>query len=187
MSVGKQITVAVALSLTLLIAAFAIILLFPQHAHYLVLAMGGGLVARGIVPLWQYRALAGWTQRTAVIKRIEEREQAVPLSESTRNKYLYPAVEYEYLANGQPQLAQTVSLEKENVWVPEVDQWGTPTPATARWWRTLAPGDEIPVFVNPRDERKAVLVRTLDRRRRSHHLALVVAGVILLALWPLFF
>ena len=181
----KRIVIAIGAALMLLAASYAVIMLFPQHAHYLVLAMGGVLVARGIVPLRRYRALESWAQRTAVVKRIEEREEVVPLSESTQNKYFYPAVEYEYLANGQRHAAQTVSLEKENVWVPEVDRWGNPTPPSARWWLTLAPGSELPVFVNPLNEREAVLVRMLDRRRRSHHLALVVAGMILIALWPL--
>lgn len=113
MSVGKKIPITLAALLTLLAASYAIIMFFPQHAHYLVLAMGGALLARGGIRLHRYRALERWTQRTAVVKRIEEREEAVPLSESTRNKYFYPTVEYEYLANGQPHLAHTVSLEKE--------------------------------------------------------------------------
>ena len=187
MSVGKKITITLAAALTLFGASYAVIMLFQQHAHYLLLATGVVLVARGIIPLRRYRALEGWGQCTAVVKRIEEREEVMPLSESTRNKYFYPAVEYEYLANGQRHLARAVSLEKENVWVPEVDQWGNPTPLPARWWLSLAPGSELPVFVNPRDEREAVLVRTLNRRRRSHHLALLVAGIILIALWPLLF
>lgn len=187
MSVGKKIAITLAAALALFAASSAVVILFPRHAHYLVLAMGGVLVARGIIPLRRYRTLEAWVQRTAVVKRIEEREEVIPLSESTRNKYFCPAVEYEYLSNGQRHVARTVSLEKENVWVPEIDQWGNRTPPSARWWMTLAPGSEVPVFVNPRDEREAVLVRTLDKRRRSHHLALVVAGFILLAVWPLFF
>lgn len=186
-SVNKKTTTVIVTALALFAVSSAVVILFPRHAHYLVLAMGGVLVARGFIPLRRYRALEGWAQCTAVVKRIEEREEVMPLSESTRNKYFYPAVEYEYLANGQRHFAHTVSLDKENVWVPEVDQWGNPTPLSARWWLSLAPGSELPVFVNPRDEREAVLVRTLDRRRRSHHLALVVAGIILIALWPLLF
>lgn len=162
---------------------YIVIRLFPSDAHYVVLAIGGTLLARGILPLRRYRAAANWVEVPAVITRVEECEYEIALSESVHEKYLYPSMEYEYRVDGRPYRARTVSFEKENVWVPMHDASGKPTAATARWWLAMAPGSEVPAFINPRDVSEAVLVRALQKRRRSHHLALAAAGALLIGVW----
>ena len=164
-------------------AIYIVIRLFPSEAHYVVLAIGGTLLARGILPLRRYRAAATWVEVPAVITRVEECEHEIALSESAHEKYCYPSMEYEYRVDGRPYRARTVSFEKENVWVPMRDASGKPTAATARWWLAMAPGSEVSVFVNPRDVSQAVLVRALRKRRRSHHLALAAAGGLLISAW----
>lgn len=98
-------------------------------------------------------------------------------------KYYYPEVEYEYVANGSIRLGKTVALEKENVWVPEVNAWGDPTSDESRWWLSLQLGDELPVYLNPRNEFEAVLVKDVSSSSRSHYLALLVSGILVGLIW----
>lgn len=64
-SVNKKTTTVIVTALALFAVSSAVVILFPRHAHYLVLAMGGVLAARGFIPLRRYRALEGWAQCTA--------------------------------------------------------------------------------------------------------------------------
>ncbi|MEW8551786.1 MAG: hypothetical protein AB2533_15170, partial [Candidatus Thiodiazotropha endolucinida] len=48
---------------------------------------------------------------------------------------------------------------------------------------SLKPGDDIPVFINPENHSDTVLVNGASKARRSHHLALLLGGVLLGLIW----
>jgi hypothetical protein len=182
-SVDKKVA-KVGLSLIgLLGAAFLFTTFLPSYAHHLLLIVSTALISAGIQALSRYTAQSKWPERRAIIKTIKECEEEIALSQYSRIKYFYPVAEYEYLANGVTYLGRRVSLEKENVWVPEVNEWGDPTPMAERWWLSLKPGAEITVYINPKNEREAVLIRCINKNRRSHHLALVIGGLTLGSIW----
>ena len=167
----------------LLCIAFLVIVYMPQYAHHLLLVISAALVLIGLGSLLKYKEQANWVEKKAKVKSVNECEEEVAISEYARLKYYYPEIEYEYVVNGSTRLGQAVSFEKENVWVPEVNNWGDPTPEEKRWWLSLKPGDELPVYINLRNENEAVLVKGVMKSRRSHHLALIVSGLLVGLIW----
>lgn len=167
----------------LLCVAFLVFNFSPQYAHHMLLVVAMVLLFLGGGAALQYKAQANWIENKAVLKHIKECEEEVALSAYIRIKYFYPVVEYEYVANGATHSGTRVSYEKENVWVPEVNNWGDPTPIEKRWWLSLKPGEQLPVYINPRNAKEAVLIKTVAKNRRSHHFALITGGVIIALIW----
>ena len=167
----------------LLCVAFLVIVYMPRQAHHLLLLISAALVLMGLGSLLRYKEQANWIEEKAKIKNINECEEEVAISEYSRLKYYYPEIEYQYVAKGTTHSGKTVSFEKENVWVPEVNNWGDPTPEEKRWWLSLKPDDELSVYINPSNESEAVLIRDVDKTRRSHHLALIVSGLLVGLIW----
>lgn len=167
----------------LLSLAFLVMILAPQHAHHLVLVIAALLVASGWGSLLQYREQAHWKEKKGRVKSIRECAEEVAISEVSRLKYFYPEIEYEYSVDGARFDGTVVSCEKENVWIAESDDWGNPVPADKKWWSSLRPGDDLSVYVNPRNPGEAVLIREAGKTRRSHHLALLAGGILLGLIW----
>ena len=168
--------------IVVLCAGFLFSAYFPQHAHYLLLAISVALIFTGSRLLFKYRDQTNWTKGKAVLKIINESEE-VTRSEYSSLKYFYPEIEYEYVVNGTSYLGKVVAYEKENVWVPEINNWGDPTPKEKRWWLMLKPGDELPVYINPLNLNEAVLINSVIKTRRSHHSALIVSGLLVGLIW----
>jgi hypothetical protein len=178
----KMLRIALKL-IAILCIAFLIIVYMPQYAHHLLLIISAVLVLIGLGSLLKYKEQANWIKGKARLKKINECEEEVAISQYSRLTYYYPEIEYEYVANGATHLGRMVSFEKENVWVPEVNNSGDPTPEEERWWLTLKPDDELPVYVNSRNEGEAVLINDVVKVRRSHHLALIISGLLVGLLW----
>ena len=166
--------------------AFVIVVFNPKYAHYFLLAMSLVFFTLGLNLLFQYKLRLSWEEKKGILKSIQECEEEVAISEYTRIKYFYPVVEYEYTINGNKHIGNTVSFEKENVWVPEVDSWGNPTPSELKWWLSMKAGDELPVYVNPKNENQAVLVKSVAKSRWSHCLVLLLVGGIIGLIWLFF-
>ncbi len=105
------------------------------------------------------------------------------MSQYTRLKFYYPEVTYKYVYEGKEYESSSVSNNLENIWVPEVDEWGTPTPEDKKFWSKWVPGTEIEVLINPRKPSEAVIYKKLSRKYRSHNYALIVGGLLLVAAW----
>lgn len=168
--------------IALVIIAFAFITVTPQHAHYLLLVIAATLCFLGSKALLHYKAQSRWIEKKATVKSLTEREE-VSISQYAKIKYYYPEIEYEYTVNGVRHLASTVSLEKENIWLPEINNWGDPIQPEKKWWLAVKPGDELPVFINPLNEYESVLINIETKSRKSHHLSLIVSGVLLALIW----
>lgn len=167
----------------LICVAFLVTAYLPEFKHHLLLVISVALILIGLRPLLKYKEQEYWTENSAEVKSINELEEEVATSHTGRLKYYYPAMEYEYPANGSMHFGKTVSFEKENIWVPEVNELGDPTPKEKRWWFSLSPGDRLPVYINPRNTNEAVLIRNKSKHRKSHHLALIAGGIILGVIW----
>ncbi|MBT2990212.1 MAG: DUF3592 domain-containing protein [Candidatus Thiodiazotropha sp. (ex Ctena orbiculata)] len=155
----------------------------PEYAHYILLLVAAILIVVGAGSLLNYRSQSSWLESKATLVSIEEHEEAVAISQYSRLKYYYPTIEYEYTANGKFYSGNRVSVEKENVWIPEVNAWGDPTPVEERWWLSLKPGDDLPVYINPRNHDQAVLIKGASKARSSHHLALLLGGMLVGLIW----
>lgn len=158
-------------------------MLAPEHAHYMLLIIALVLVTIGLGGLLKYSEQNNWIEKKAKIVSIEEIEEEVAESLYAKTRYYYPKAEYEYSVNGIAHKSSTVCFEKENLWVPEVNTWGDPTPREKRWWLNLNAGDLIPVYINPKKETEAVLIKHPSKHRRSHHAALVIGGILIGAIW----
>ncbi len=176
--------VIVTLKLILLLSVAAVIFfLAPQHAHYIILLIAALLISIGAGSLLNYGSQEKWIEGKARLISVEEQNEEVAISQYSTLKYYFPAIAYEYTANGKHYSGNTVSHEKENIWVAEVNGWGDPTPREDRWWLSLKPGDDLAVYINPRNHEETVLVKGASKARRSHHLALIAGGILLGLVW----
>ncbi|MEW8352752.1 MAG: DUF3592 domain-containing protein [Candidatus Thiodiazotropha sp.] len=179
----KKAVIVAAKLITLLCIAAVFLFLAPQFAHHILLVIAAILIGIGAGSLLRYRSQTSWMESKAKLVSIEEQEEEVAISQYSRLKYRYPLIEYEYTADGKPYSGFIVSLEKENMWVPEVNDWGDPTPEQDHWWRSLKPGDDLPVYINPRNHGEAALLKGVSKGRRSHHLALLSGGILIGLIW----
>jgi len=166
---------------------FAVMFYLPQHAHHVLLLIALVLSFTGAGALLEYRRQALWKRTNARVDSIREDEQDVAMGKTSCLTYYFPKIEYAYVIDGTAYKGTRVSYEKENVWINEADDWGVPIPEQRWWWRSIQAGDEIPAYVNPRKPHEAVLINRLSKHRRSHHLALLVSGILLALIWLLLF
>ena len=170
--------------LALVCISGVVILVFPENKHHILLVIAGVLLTAGLGPLIKYNEQSKWGREKATLKSITEKEEIKVIGQyNEKMKYFYPELEYEYSIDGERHSGNTISFERENIWVPETNSWGEPTPEDKRWWHSLSAGDEITIFVNPRNPEETVVYPTVNTRRRSHHLALVLSSIILGLLW----
>lgn len=159
-------------------------LAYPQQAHYLVLLISLGLLTYGVYKLWTAHNRAHWPRVTATLKTVNEESYTVVESQyGPPRKYVFPVVEYEYELSGSKHQSNQVASDIKDIAVPEMDAWGQPSPDSMMFWRSWAAGYTIPAYVNPENKDEAVLVPQLNRERRSHFIALIIGGLLLLAVW----
>ncbi|MEW8523899.1 MAG: DUF3592 domain-containing protein [Candidatus Thiodiazotropha endolucinida] len=169
--------------IALLSIAYLAFLFLPLQAHHLLLVISITLILIGGGSFLKYKQHNNWIEDKAKIVDIGEASEIVAIGQYSKLKYFYPVIDYEYAVDGKNYSGNTVSNEKENVWVAEVNGWGDPNPETARWWLSLKPEDDIPVFINPKNHSDTVLVKGASKVRRSHHLALLLGGLLLGLIW----
>jgi len=141
------------------------------------------LFSIGAYRLNKYNSLKKWVKLEAVISSIKEKHKDVALSEYTTVKYFYPEISYDYIFNNHSYKSSSVSSNVENMWVCEVDSFGVETKDKNMFWRSLKPGDVINVFINPNEPKDSVIVNAFSTHYKSHNLALIISGILILSLW----
>lgn len=136
--------------------------------------LGAAVLGWGLVPLVRYARLRAWRQVMGRLEAFELAHEYVSQRYSSLT-YFYPDVRYRYQVGGKEYRSERVSLEKENVWVPEE---ALAPPVWSRWQS----GTDVVVFYDPARPAEAVLIRSLAWRRASHHLALVLGGALVCGL-----
>lgn len=152
---------------------------------HLVLILGVALIALGAGRMIPYLRARNWVSGTARVLSIVELWSEVWLTYNVRMKYYFPQIQYEYQSQVGAHKSNRVSFEKQNVWVPEVDGWGNPTDKTKNFWAGWSKDSTIPIYVNPSNPMESVIIRALNKKRRSHHLAFIAGGTILILVWVL--
>jgi len=183
-SYRKAIRIILAI-IVLLLLAFLFIFTSPLDAHNIILLIALVLIVIGGGNLLKYKSHQSWFHSTARLTSFEVKKHK-ELNQGPPTIYLYPAVEYEYEVDGTVYKNDVVAFEKENIWVLDGYGWdGKLLQSKAKWsqWKV---GMELPVFIDPENKEEAVLIVEISKRRRSHHLAFILAGVMLSALWLMF-
>lgn len=140
------------------------------------------LIALGIGRMIPYLRARNWVPSTGTVVSNSEIWSVVVLR-FLRIKYYFPRIEYEYQFKGRSYISNRVSFEKQNVWIPEVDSWGTPIGNSQRFWASWSEGTTIPIYIDPNNPSESVVIKNLDKKRRSHHLALITGGFLVLLIW----
>jgi len=166
--------------LAFLAGSAALTLNAPAHAHWLLPAIAVALSTTGTVGLRRYLEYQRWQVAQATLTQFEEHSETPA---GTRVNYVYPMVEYEYRFGDALHTGNTVAHDKQNLWRAEFNAWGDASDRT-RWpWHEWEVGGKVTVFIDPRSPQRSVLIRDLSARRRSHHVALVGAGIAVALAW----
>ena len=134
-----------------------------------------------IILLWawykssNYRKANNWLNVTGKLIEIEQATKVEPEVYNFRT-YVFPVVKYEYLVNGELYEGNKVTFDKRNVFKEKVSY---PTYERTMPWDSWREGVELDVFYNPKYPSESVLIRVLLPYRKSHYIALTVAGFLL--------
>lgn len=156
---------------TVLLIAIGAGALLESQAWLVTFVAGLGFLAYGTMRLHEALGVRHWPRTTA--KVIGSRVDAG--AESARYGPLvfhYPVVTFEYEWQGVRYTAEAVSAFTED--------YRSYEPIDAeRLARHYMPGQEMMVFVSPRNPARAAVVADPSPRLRSHFLALIVGGLLL--------
>lgn len=164
-------------ALVLPAAAFAglVVVLLGGEAWLVLVAGGAGLAGLGAYWLWHARQSQRWTRTTGVIESSTISEYSVAVSKISRQTYFFPEVVFTYTAHGRPFSSTRAALDTRSIWSPDKK-------FIERMVQQFPPGAEVSVYVRPGKPDVAVIFPGLSAHRRSHYLALLVAGILLAAL-----
>lgn len=171
--------------LVVLCGAAATAVWVPPASRLVLLFLGVTLVAGGAAPLLRGRALRHWRRHSALLTHVDERRIEMPMAGSLPRRFRLPVMRYRYRVQDQTYAGDQVSLDPQSTWVGETDAWGDLTPDEYFWWRQFHAGDQVSVYVDPRDPRRAVLLRRPQSPWQSGALALLAGGAVLIGLWLL--
>ncbi len=144
--------------------------------------LGLGLIVVSLKGMYPYFLAKGWWQASAKVVSISEAWADVPMRFGSL-RYYFPRIEYEYEINGRVFRSHRVSFEEENIWQPEVNTWGDPNKKNAFFWSKWGNGTVIGIYVKPDTPSESVIVRDLNKKRRSHHIAIISGGMLITLLW----
>ena len=147
--------------------------------YYILLAVSVALIALGLYRIFIYKSSSTWEKVSANILSIQEHCKKV-VSEYSLIKYYYPKISYEYTYNKVKYESDTVCNNIENIWVCEVDNYGLEIKPEKRFWGTWKKNSNIEVYVNPSKPEESVVINTLNKYYKSHNLALIASGVLIL-------
>jgi hypothetical protein len=145
------------------------------------LVVGLVLLLFGASKVRQFNAAAKWVPHTATVLSVSERYEDVP-EKYGHTRYAFPEVEYKYEYAGKPYQSTMVSFEKQSVWIPVPVNREMKNAERNVFWKNWGAGSEINIYIDPNDRSQSVIINKPTSRRRSHHLALIVSGVILVAI-----
>jgi len=155
----------------------------PAQTHWLLPAMAIALFVAGALQLQRHWTQRRWQSTKATLTSFMECEEVVDGGRGIKATYLYPRVEYQYRVRDTLYTNDAVALDKKNVWMAAHNRWGDPIDPASRPWCDWQIGSELTVFIDPLDPRRAVLIRDITPRRRSHFLALIGAGIAIALVW----
>ena len=135
--------------------------------------------------LKRYGDLQSWSLEKGKIERIREITDEQPDGSSRALKYYYPKIKYHYTIKGKTFQSEQVSHEKQNIWRAGANIWGEPITENEKWWSALKVGYELSAYINPNNPEDSVLIKNLSNSRRSHHLAILLGGILISFLWIL--
>lgn len=143
------------------------------------------LISIGSYRHYIYKDKNHWSKCKALIKNITESFEEVALSEYSKVKYFYPVVTYAYKFNHKEHVSNQVSPHIRNIWVCEVDKYGSPTPDEAKFWYGWAQNQEIEIFVNPDNPSDSYIKPNQSKTHKSHNFAIIASGLLLFIIWVL--
>ena len=123
-----------------------------------------------------------WKIVDGQILSIEEKKKQVFLSIFQAINYHYPDIVYKYSILGKEFTSRNVALNKRDLLVPEVDNYGNAND-NAKFWNNWRANDRIDVYVDPQKPSRSVIVN-LSKKAFAHYVsALILPGVLLLSFW----
>lgn len=148
--------------------------------EYVILLMALLLIGYSVASFFRYFRARNWVSTHAVVTSFSEDAMARWLTYNMRLKYYFPLVQYEYEYNGKKYVSNRASFDIKDIWVPEVDQLGNMTRASDKLWNDWRVGSSVVAFVDPARPNRSVIVREMPRKRYSHYMATMLAGVLIL-------
>jgi len=162
----------------------AFIIFAPEHAHYVVLLISLFLIVSGYNGLLRYKKATKWLKDTAIVDSITETYDLIQ-GRYSRTPFYYPEVEYSYLFNGTRYTNNCVTFEKQNIWTSGYNKWGDKLPEEDKVWHAWSQGNNTDVYINPKSPQQSVLFPFITKKRKSHHMAMIVGGILIFIVWLL--
>lgn len=122
--------------------------------------------------LWQYHVVQSWstTEGTLVEVSTGTARERIKYSDLT---YVFPIAAYQYSVQGHVYQSERLSIDPKSVWLSAESVDLAP-------WKHWKPGAPIPVHFDSARPDRSVVFPKLHPHRRSHFLALVLAGFLII-------
>jgi hypothetical protein len=179
-------TIGILIVVSLVAISTIVFFVFPNKLYYLLLIFSVGFFTFGVKGILPIIKSKNWKQVSATVVSIDEAHEEVAYSEYQKIKYFFPLIEYTYEFDGEKYTSNNVSFDIQNIWIPEVDSFGNKTNDDQKSWSAWAVGSKIDVYVDPKRPSNSIVYKGLSKKRKSHIIALLLVGTILLSLWLFF-
>jgi hypothetical protein len=108
------------------------------------------LIAVESARLLKCRAVGRWKEIDSVICHIYEASDLVALSAGFNVNYYYQSIDCRYEYNVNECVSNTVSFNKNNIWVCEINENGIPLKEQEKFWNSWKAGSVINVYIDPK-------------------------------------
>ncbi len=157
------------------VAGIMIVVMLLDSVAFSILVIGGAaLAAFAGHRLSRGRASLDWPRTTGTISTTRIAERSVADSGHMRRTYFYPEIEFTYALDGRERSSARVALDPKSVWSPD-------RRTVEALVADLVPDARVTVYVDPRRPDLAVVFPGLSAQRRSHYVAVTLAGLLIAA------
>jgi len=134
--------------------------------------LGFSLIVWAIVNSWKYLKAKKWHKTQGKLIEVTHGSFQELNLYSSPTVFSYPSATYTYTINNKPYKNNIVTFERNNLFkIKNIDK---------SFWDEWKAGDNIEVYYNPSNHTESALVPNMSKKRRSHYLALVVAGLLII-------
>jgi hypothetical protein len=138
------------------------------------------LIFIGCYRINKYKKIEPWFKHQGTIMEIEEQHELIAVSEYYHLKFFFPTIRYRYIFDEAEYVSSSVSPHARNVWLCEIDKWGSPLDNKTKFWHAWQKGSIIDIFINSSNPSESYVVKQQSKLHRSHNYAILVGGIILL-------
>ncbi len=141
---------------------------------YILTIIGITLISLAIYKSRKYFIAKKWQKTKGIFIEVGEVSFEELNLYSYPSAFIYPTTKYEYYVNEKKYINSLVSFEIENI----TKRKGS----NEVFWGNWKKGNNVDIYFNPVNHSESVIIPNMLPHRRSHYLAIIISGVLLIVI-----